>query len=75
MTRPEVFRGLELVFLATPADVSRLLSARAESAGARVVDASRAFLSDLTHPGRFPACRRQAWCGCQERAGCGCRGR
>lgn len=52
--RPGDFKGLELVFLATPADASRLLSAAAESAGARVVDTSRAFLSDLQTPVGFP---------------------
>jgi len=52
--RTGVFKGLDLVFFATPPDTSRLLSAAAESAGARVVDTSRAFLSDLTTPVGFP---------------------
>ena len=33
--RTGVFKGLDLVFFATPPDTSRLLSAAAESAGAR----------------------------------------
>ena len=47
-------RGAKLVFLATPADVSRTLAHVAEGAGAVVVDTSRAFVSDLRTPVVFP---------------------
>jgi|GEM_PF-306939 aspartate-semialdehyde dehydrogenase len=47
-------RGAKLVFLATPADVSRTLAQVAEGAGAVVVDTSRAFVSDLRTPVVFP---------------------
>jgi len=50
----ESLRGARLAFLATPADVSRTLAQVAESVGALVVDASRAFLSDLRTPLVFP---------------------
>ena len=47
-------RGRRLVFLATPADVSRTLAQVAEAAGATVIDTSRAFVSDLRTPVVFP---------------------
>ncbi|HTS83230.1 MAG TPA: Asd/ArgC dimerization domain-containing protein [Myxococcaceae bacterium] len=50
----DTLRGARLVFLATPADVSRTLAQTAEAAGALVVDASRAFVSDLKTPVVFP---------------------
>ncbi len=50
----ETLRGARLVFLATPADVSRTLAQVAQAAGALVVDASRAFVSDLQTPVVFP---------------------
>src|SRR5215468_1242868 len=50
----ERLRGVRLAFLATPADVSRTLAQVAEAAGARVIDTSRAFLSDLKTPVVFP---------------------
>ena len=50
----ERLRGTRLVFLATPADVSRTLAQVAEAGGARVIDTSRAFLSDLRTPVVFP---------------------
>ena len=52
--RADTLRGLRLVFLATPADVSRTLAQVAEAAGAVVVDTSRAFVSDLRTPVVFP---------------------
>ncbi|MGZ6079235.1 MAG: aspartate-semialdehyde dehydrogenase, partial [Myxococcaceae bacterium] len=50
----ETLRGARVVLLATPADVSRTLAQVAEAGGALVVDASRAFVSDLRTPVVFP---------------------
>jgi aspartate-semialdehyde dehydrogenase len=50
----DTLRGTRLVFLATPADVSRTLAQVAEAAGAVVIDTSRAFVSDLRTPVVFP---------------------
>ena len=47
-------RGARVVFLATPADVSRTLAQVAEAGGALVIDTSRAFVSDLRTPVVFP---------------------
>ena len=47
-------RGARLVFLATPADVSRTLAQVAEAGGSLVIDTSRAFVSDLRTPVVFP---------------------
>jgi len=47
---PESFRGMHLVFFATPADVSRQLAPAAQQAGAWVVDASSAFRDDPQIP-------------------------
>jgi aspartate-semialdehyde dehydrogenase len=49
-TAAESFRGMGLVLLATPADVSRRLAQAAQSAGAWVVDVSSAFRADGTVP-------------------------
>jgi aspartate-semialdehyde dehydrogenase len=46
----DALRGHALVLLAVPADVARLLAPEGQRAGAWVVDASRAFLSDLSVP-------------------------
>ncbi len=54
VARADTLRGARLVFLATPADVSRTLAQVAEAAGAVVVDTSRAFVSDLKTPVVFP---------------------
>ena len=54
VTGADALRGARLVLLATPPDVSRTLAQVAEAAGALVVDASRAFLSDLRVPVVFP---------------------
>jgi aspartate-semialdehyde dehydrogenase len=51
---PESLRGTQVVFLATPADVSRALAGPAQAGGALVVDTSRAFVSDLGTPVVFP---------------------
>ncbi len=51
---PAALRGARLVFLATPADVSRTLAATGQAAGALVIDTSRAFVSDLQTPVVFP---------------------
>jgi aspartate-semialdehyde dehydrogenase len=50
----DTLRGTRLVFLATPADVSRTLAQVAEAGGAVVIDTSRAFVSDLRTPVVFP---------------------
>jgi len=50
----ETLKGTRVALLATPADVSRTLAQVAEAGGAVVVDASRAFLSDLKTPVVFP---------------------
>jgi aspartate-semialdehyde dehydrogenase len=50
----QTLRGVRVVLLATPADVSRTMAQQAEAAGATVVDTSRAFLSDLRTPVVFP---------------------
>lgn len=50
----DTLRGTRMVFLATPADVSRTLAQVAERAGAVVIDTSRAFVSDLRTPVVFP---------------------
>jgi aspartate-semialdehyde dehydrogenase len=47
---PESFRGIGLVLLATPPEVSRLLAPVAQAAGAWVVDASSAFHADGNVP-------------------------
>ncbi|HEX8440315.1 aspartate-semialdehyde dehydrogenase [Archangium sp.] len=47
---PESFRGMGLVILATPPEVSRGLAPAAQAAGAWVVDASLAFRSDGNVP-------------------------
>ena len=52
--KAETLRGARVVFLATPADVSRTLAQVAEAGGATVVDTSRAFVSDLRTPVVFP---------------------
>jgi aspartate-semialdehyde dehydrogenase len=49
-TGAESFRGMGLVLLATPSDVSRRLAPAAQSAGAWVVDVSSAFRADGTVP-------------------------
>jgi aspartate-semialdehyde dehydrogenase len=49
-TGAESFRGMGLVLLATPADVSRRLAQAAQAAGAWVVDGSAAFRADGTVP-------------------------
>lgn len=46
----EALRGMAVVFLATPPDVSRTLAAAAQAAGAWVVDASDAFRADPATP-------------------------
>ncbi|HXX30605.1 MAG TPA: Asd/ArgC dimerization domain-containing protein [Myxococcaceae bacterium] len=46
----EALRGQALVLLAAPAEVARGLAPEAQKAGAWVVDASRAFLSDVGIP-------------------------
>src|SRR5262249_52414962 len=50
----QALRGGRLVFLGTPAEVSRTLAQVAEAARAVVVDTSRAFLSALRTPVVFP---------------------
>lgn len=47
---PEAFRGMGLVLLATPPEVSRQLAPVAQAAGAWVVDVSSAFRADGTVP-------------------------
>jgi aspartate-semialdehyde dehydrogenase len=51
----ESFRGMGLVLLATPPDVSRQLAPAAQQAGAWVVDASPAFRQDPSVPLVLPA--------------------
>ena len=46
----DALRGHALVLLAAPAEVAKALAPEAQRAGAWVVDASRAFLSDLSVP-------------------------
>ena len=47
---PDAFRGMNLVLLATPPDVSRQLAPAAQQAGAWVVDGSPAFRGDAQVP-------------------------
>jgi aspartate-semialdehyde dehydrogenase len=49
-TESDSFRGMNVVFLATPPDVSRTLAAAAQGAGAWVVDLSSAFRLDPKVP-------------------------
>ncbi len=52
------FRGVNVVFLATPLDVSRKLAPQAQAAGAWVVDVSPAFRTDPNVPLVLPALNR-----------------
>ncbi len=57
---PESFRGIGLVILATPPEVSRALAPAAQAAGAWVVDASPAFRSDGNVPLVLPGFNTEA---------------
>ncbi|MCE9666753.1 aspartate-semialdehyde dehydrogenase [Myxococcus stipitatus] len=57
---PDAFRGMGLVLLATPAEVSRTLAPAAQSAGAWVVDVSSAFRGDGNVPLVLPGFNTEA---------------
>ncbi|HZH02876.1 MAG TPA: Asd/ArgC dimerization domain-containing protein, partial [Myxococcaceae bacterium] len=54
---PDAFRGVQGVFFATPAEVSRKWAPAVRAAGAWAVDLSPAFRNDLTVPLALPAVR------------------
>jgi aspartate-semialdehyde dehydrogenase len=53
----DAFRNAEVAFLAVPAEAARPLAARAQDAGAWVIDASAAFRSDASVPLAVPGRR------------------